>query len=95
MKVLDSKETPGLGDKIYKDKAFVEQFFKGPATPLKGVKIGAGKGLPNEVDTITGATISSTAVINIINHGLQEWQPVIAKGIPDVPAHTMEQEAQQ
>ena len=83
MKVLDSKETPGLGDKIFKDMAFVDQFFAGPETPLVGVKIGAGKGKPNEIDTITGATISSKVVISIINHGLEEWNPIIEKGIPD------------
>lgn len=83
MKVLDSKETPGLGDKIFKDMAFVDQFFAGPETPLVGVKIGAGKGQPNEIDTITGATISSKVVISIINHGLEEWNPIIEKGIPD------------
>jgi len=82
MKVLDSKETPGLGDKIFKDQAFVGQFFAGPETPLLGVKIGAGKGNPNEIDTITGATISSKVVIDIINHGLEEWTPVLDKGIP-------------
>jgi len=82
MKVLDSKETPGLGDKIFKDQAFVDQFFAGPETPLVGVKIGAGKGKPNEIDTITGATISSKVVIDIINHGLEEWGPVLDKGIP-------------
>ena len=83
MKVLDSKETPGLGDKIFKDMAFVDQFFAGPETPLVGVKIGAGKGNPNEIDTITGATISSKVVISIINHALEEWNPIIEKGIPD------------
>ncbi len=82
MKVLDSKETPGLGDKIFKDQVFVDQFFAGPETPLVGVKIGAGKGNPNEIDTITGATISSKVVIDIINHGLEEWRPVLDKGIP-------------
>ena len=82
MKVLDSKETPGLGDKIFKDQWFVDQFFAGPETPLVGVKIGAGKGNPNEIDTITGATISSKVVIDIINHGLEEWMPVIDQGIP-------------
>jgi electron transport complex protein RnfG len=85
MKVLDSKETPGLGDKIFKDMAFVEQFFAGPETPLVGVKIGAGKGRPNEIDTITGATISSKVVIDIINHGLEEWKPIIDQGIPQEP----------
>ena len=83
MKVLESKETPGLGDKIFKDLAFVDQFFAGPDTPLVPVKIGAGKGLPGEIDTITGATISSKVVIDIINHGLEEWMPVLQKGIPE------------
>jgi electron transport complex protein RnfG len=85
MKILDSKETPGLGDKIFKDMAFVEQFFAGPETPIVGVKIGAGKGQPNEIDMITGATISSKAVIGIINHALEEWAPVLDKGIPPAP----------
>ncbi len=85
MKVLDSKETPGLGDKIFKDQWFVDQFFAGPETPLVGVKRGAGKGRPNEIDTITGATISSKVVIDIINHGLEEWMPFIDQGIPEEP----------
>ena len=50
------------------------------------VKAGAGKGGPNEVDTITGATISSKAVIGIINHALEEWKPVLDQGIPESPA---------
>lgn len=83
MKILDSKETPGLGDKIYKDEAYVSQFFAGPLTPLVPVKAGSGKGGPNEVDTITGATISSKAVIGIINHALEEWKPVLDQGIPE------------
>jgi electron transport complex protein RnfG len=86
MKVLDSKETPGLGDKIFKDQAFVAQFFAGPDTPLVPVKAGAGKGQPGEIDTITGATISSKALINIINHGMDEWLPILDKGIPTPPA---------
>jgi electron transport complex protein RnfG len=92
MKVLDSKETPGLGDKIFKDMAFVEQFYAGPETPLVGVKIGAGKGAPNEIDTITGATISSKVVISIINHALEEWTPIIEQGIPDAPADSANEE---
>jgi len=85
MKVLDSKETPGLGDKIFKDQAFVDQFFAGPETPLVPVKAGAGKGRPGEIDTITGATISSKVVIDIINHGMEEWMPVLEQGIPQAP----------
>jgi len=85
MKILDSKETPGLGDKIFKDMNFVDQFFAGPQTPLVGVKIGAGKGKDDEIDMITGATISSKAVIGIINHALEEWKPILDKGIPLAP----------
>jgi len=95
MKVLDSKETPGLGDKIFKDQAFVDQFFAGPETPLVGVKIGAGKGRPNEIDTITGATISSKVVIDIINHALEEWTPVIDRGIPPAPPVSTDEEVGQ
>jgi len=83
MKVLESKETPGLGDKIFKDQAFVDQFFAGPQTPLVGVKAGSGKGRPNEIDTITGATISSKVVISIINNALEEWMPLLEQGIPE------------
>ena len=67
MKVLESKETPGLGDKIVKDSVFVAG-FEGVEAPLVGVKTGQGTGGEDEVHMITGATISSQAVIDIINH---------------------------
>ena len=70
--VLDEKETPGLGDKIERDTAFVGQ-FRGKVTPLKGNK--AASTDPNLVQTITGATISSRAVIRIINNAVAAWRP--------------------
>ncbi|HSM36464.1 MAG TPA: RnfABCDGE type electron transport complex subunit G [Longimicrobiales bacterium] len=69
MKVLESKETPGLGDKIEKDSAFVAG-FRGAAAPLVGVKAANAGGAEGEVDMITGATISSRAVIDVINRRL-------------------------
>lgn len=78
MKVLESKETPGLGDKIEKDTTFVAG-FTGARTPIAGVKKGAGAGTPEEVDMITGATISSRAVIGIINHQLERIGPLIER----------------
>ena len=71
---------------------FVDQFFAGPETPMVGVKIGAGKGQPNEIDMITGATISSKAVIQIINNALAEWKPILDKGIPQAPAKAVSAE---
>ena len=76
MKVLDNKETPGLGDKIVKDTGFVGE-FRNAATPLKGVKPGAGKGGADEIDMITGVTISSRTVINIINNKLKQVEPLL------------------
>jgi electron transport complex protein RnfG len=70
MKVLESKETPGLGDKIEKDSAFVRE-FREVGTPLLGVKADRASGEHAEVVMITGATISSRAIINIINHRLE------------------------
>ena len=77
MKVLSSKETPGLGDKIVKDTLFGHEFV-GTASPLAGVKRGTSK-TPNDVEMITGATISSRAVIQIINTAIARWQPLIDK----------------
>lgn len=76
MRVLESKETPGLGDKIEKDTAFVGD-FAGTAAPLRGVKKGSGSDAPEEIDMITGATISSRAVIDIINHRLDALGPAL------------------
>jgi electron transport complex protein RnfG len=84
MKVLESKETPGLGDKIFKDADFVDG-FNGTATPLIGVKPGEGTGDPREVDMITGATISSRTVIGTINHRLEALAGAIAAHAATAP----------
>lgn len=77
MKVLESKETPGLGDKIEKDQAFVAQ-FDGARAPLVGVKSrGGARATPAEIHMITGATISSRAVIRIINNALERLGPLV------------------
>jgi len=70
MRVLESKETPGLGDKIEKDSAFVAE-FGGVKAPLLGLKAGRESGAASEVTMITGATISSRAVVDIINARLE------------------------
>jgi len=74
MEILDSRETPGLGDKIYKDADFVANFDDLAVDPvIKAVKKGL-KLAPNEIDAITGATISSKAVVRIINEGRERWE---------------------
>jgi len=81
MRVLESKETPGLGDKIIKDSAFVAGFQNAEA-PMRGVKKGSGEGGANEVDMITGATISSRTVIGIINHRVEALDPLLDAAAP-------------
>ena len=76
MRVIANRETPGLGDKIVKDTAFVHG-FEGAAVPLVGVKPDRGKSGPGDVVMITGATISSRAVIRIINNAVARWQPLM------------------
>jgi len=75
MEILESRETPGLGDKIYKDAAFVANFHDLAVDPaILAVKQGT-KSRPNQVDAITGATISSKAVVRIINEANARWLP--------------------
>jgi Na+-translocating ferredoxin:NAD+ oxidoreductase subunit G len=76
MRILESKETPGLGDKIFKDAVFVAQ-FRTAQLPMIPTKPGTGTGDPREVDTITGATISARTVINIINNRVERMRPLL------------------
>ena len=74
MKVLESLETPGLGDKIKKDKnpAFSAQFDNLAIEPMI-VAVKDKKDQDNEIDAITGATISSKAVVKAINEANEGW----------------------
>ncbi|MBZ0269511.1 FMN-binding protein [bacterium] len=75
MQVLESRETPGLGDKIAKDPAFAVNFQALDVAPeIHLVKNGA-KTNANEVDGITGATISSKAIVRILNDAASAWMP--------------------
>jgi len=79
--VLESKETPGLGDKIFKDADFQTNFTELAVEPeILSVKKGEKKN-PNEVEAITGATISSKAVVKLLNNTMSIWQEAIDKYI--------------
>ena len=75
MEILESRETPGLGDKIYKDADFVANFRSLSIDPeIVVVKKGMTQA-PNDIDAITGATISAKAVARIINQANIKWAP--------------------
>jgi len=77
MEVLESRETPGLGDKIIKDDGFVDN-FRNLAVDPEVVLVKGGRTRDNEVDAISGATISSKAVVRIINAANETWRGRIA-----------------
>jgi electron transport complex protein RnfG len=65
--VLASNETPGFGDKINKD-FFRSQFIGAPAAKYEMTKAGDDKKIDAEIIAITGATVSSDAVVTILNN---------------------------
>jgi electron transport complex protein RnfG len=84
IKVLKLAETPGLGDKILTDPAFLANFDaldarlkddgSGLAHPIETVKHGT-KSSPWEIDAISGATISSKAVGRALNASADRLLP--------------------
>lgn len=79
MVVLESRETPGLGDRIYKDPKFVGEFSGLAVEPEIHLVKGHGEAA-NDVDAITGATISSKAVVRILNQANVLWRPRLPAG---------------
>ena len=86
MEVLDSLETPGLGDKIKREKnpEFPAQFENLAIEPTI-VVVKDGKDQDNEIDAITGATISSKAVVNAINTANEDWLEYLPETPPPPP----------
>lgn len=78
--VLEQKETPGLGNKIVTDEWRGQFISKGTDQRIAVVK-GGKAGAPNEINAVTGATISSKAVTDIINLAVADLKgPLAAKG---------------
>lgn len=70
--VLENKETPGLGDLIVDDPDFHAN-FEALAIEPGIVAVRDGRVEPNQVDVISGATISSEAIVNMLNASTQQW----------------------
>lgn len=89
-KVLESKETPGLGDKIDRDPNFKANFNalsvklagdeESLAHPIELVKNGE-KTDDWQVEAITGATISSRAVATIVGKSATASIPLVNKNL--------------
>ena len=77
MKILESKETPGIADSAVGPK-YTRQ-FSGAKVPVVGVKESPKAAEAGTVVMITGATISSRAIVKAINASLDRWRPLIQK----------------
>ncbi len=92
LQVLESKETPGLGDKIETDPAFVANFEaldialnadrSALLHPVTGVKHGK-KSERWQVDGVTGATISSFAIASALAQSGERWLPRAQRHLDD------------
>ncbi len=65
--VLASNETPGYGDQI-KNEYFKSQFVNAPAGELKLLKTGDPKVIDKDIIAISGATVTSEAMVEIFNN---------------------------
>ncbi len=75
--VLDQKETPGLGNKVIEPK-WRGQFTQKPTDKAFAVTK-KGASTPYEIDAVTGATISSRSVTQIVNVAINDLRPVLSK----------------
>lgn len=79
--VIASNETPGFGDRI-KNDYYRDQFEGAPAKLLELVKSGNAEKIDREIVAISGATVSSEAVVSIINDYIQPVRRMLKeKGI--------------
>ena len=76
--VLSSNETPGFGDRI-KNNYYRDQFKGAPAEELKLVTVGNPNKIDSEIVAISGATISSEAVVDIMNNYVTQIKEQLQK----------------
>jgi len=76
--VLASNETPGFGDQIKYDY-YRNQFKGAPAEQLKLVSIGEPEKIDSEIVAISGATVSSEAVVEIISNSITQIKEQMQK----------------
>jgi len=75
---LASNETPGFGDRI-KLPPYRNQFAGAPAGILELIKTGDAGKIDSEIVAISGATVSSEAVVKIINNSITQIKDQMQK----------------
>ncbi len=78
LKILEEKETPGLGARIEEEDYLNQWKGKVASGELRLVKTPTES--PDEVQAISGATISSTAVLDIVNKSVARAKKILKEG---------------
>jgi electron transport complex protein RnfG len=92
IRVLESRETPGLGDRVETDEAYLSNFKSLDVSlnddgselshAIEFVKPGL-KTEPWQIDGITGATISSRAIADMLRDSTAKWMPHVQARLKD------------
>lgn len=100
LRVLESRETPGLGDRVETDAAFVKNFDAldlrltadgvALAHEVEFVKPGE-KQSAWQIDGISGATITSRAIADMLRESTKRWIPVVNERRDDFDANSENQ----
>ncbi len=91
--VVFMRETPGIGDKIVKDKKFLQNFealdvrLNAEMNALANAVVTVKNGTKNkewQIDAISGATITSRAVGRAINDAASSFLPVLIPNLKEL-----------
>jgi RnfABCDGE-type electron transport complex G subunit len=74
--VLFSNETPGFGSRMTEDW-FRQQFVDAPTGTLELIKTGKADKEKDQILTLSGATVTSTAVVNIFNEHINKLKELL------------------
>ncbi|MCP4403509.1 MAG: FMN-binding protein [bacterium] len=77
VEIVHQEETPGLGGRIA-EREFLERFNEKVFVPALDLVPEGKASSENEIDSITGATISSEAFVGILNAGYEKFSVIIS-----------------
>jgi Na+-transporting NADH:ubiquinone oxidoreductase subunit C len=80
---IKQSETPGLGARI--DEPWFKRQFVGKTGPFRAVPEGTHAAAPTEFDAITGATVTTAAVRDLLNRALADAPARVGRDTRRIP----------
>lgn len=81
LRIISQEETPGLGGRI-SEQGFLGQFKNKQVSPKLFLALRRKAQEANEVDAITGASMTSEALIDMVNESVINFRNNVGKGDP-------------